>query len=45
MMIDLLRDRSKTVKEMAEASRFYFHDELNFDEKAVGKDVDLPKLE
>ncbi len=35
--IDLLRERSKTVREMAELSRFYFLDEVVFDEKAVAK--------
>lgn len=35
--VDSLRERSKTVKEMAELSRFYFLDEVAYDEKAVAK--------
>jgi glutamyl-tRNA synthetase len=35
--VDLLRERSKTTLEMAELSRFYFHDELKMDEKAKVK--------
>ncbi|HLG18657.1 MAG TPA: glutamate--tRNA ligase, partial [Bdellovibrionota bacterium] len=35
--IDLLRERSKTVQEMAELARFYFLDEPKYDDKAVAK--------
>ncbi|MFH1263678.1 MAG: glutamate--tRNA ligase [Pseudomonadota bacterium] len=35
--IDSLRERAKTVKEMAELSRFFFLDEVIYDEKAVAK--------
>ncbi|MFH1017045.1 MAG: glutamate--tRNA ligase [Pseudomonadota bacterium] len=36
-MVDLLRERSKTTLEMAELSRFYFHDDVKWDEKAKAK--------
>jgi glutamyl-tRNA synthetase len=35
--INSLRDRAKTVKEMAELSRFYFQDEVVYDEHAAKK--------
>jgi glutamyl-tRNA synthetase len=35
--VDSLRERAKTVKEMAELSRFFFLDDLAYDEKAVAK--------
>lgn len=35
--IDSLRERAKTVVEMAELSRFYFLDDLVYDEKGVAK--------
>lgn len=46
--IELLRERSKTIKEMADLSRFYFLDEFEVDEKSkaqfVNKDT-KPQLE
>jgi len=36
-VIDSLRDRSKTILEMAALSKFYFKDEVEFDEKARDK--------
>jgi glutamyl-tRNA synthetase len=36
-VVDQLRERSKTVKEMAELSKFYFHDEIEIDPKASEK--------
>jgi glutamyl-tRNA synthetase len=36
-VVDQLRERSKTTKEMADLARFYFHDEITIDPKAKEK--------
>lgn len=38
-LILALRERTKTMKEMAESSRFFFVDEVTFDPKAVAKQL------
>lgn len=41
--VDSLRERSKTIKEMAELSRFYFLDKISYDERAAQKFL-VPEL-
>lgn len=36
-VVDALKERSKTLKEMAEGSRFWFEDVVEYDEKALAK--------
>jgi len=36
-LIDLLRERSRTLRELAERARFFLHEEIAYDEKAAQK--------
>ncbi len=42
--IDALRDRAKTTLEMAQLSRFYYHDDVVFDEKARAEFLTQPNV-
>ena len=47
-LVDLLRERSKTLRDMAERARFLVHEEVAYEEKAAGKFLKgeaLPLLE
>jgi len=47
-LVDLLRERGKTLREMAQRARFLVREEISYDEKAAGKfltDEALPLLE
>ncbi len=44
-LLDLLRERSKTLVEMAELTRFYLHDDIEWEPKAAQKFLKKPILE
>jgi len=47
-LVDLLRERAKTLLDLAERARFFLHEEISYDEKAAGKFLKpaaLPLLE
>jgi len=44
-VIDALKERAKTLKEMAEMSHYFFKDEIEYDEKAASKNLKAAAVE